>query len=426
MQRILQRLAILLLLSSFVSGCSLAGPTIQVFYRLTSHPTVAQPAALATQPATLPAVEAVGSELPQLLASIPNTPAYRAYLSFGDVAAWYDATAMPRVNSITEWEALDQPERDLWSFALTAQTIPPEVLGLRYAMAEDMRARYGFSFFDATRFLESGMPPANVTVLQTSADPAQIASALLALGYSASPVEGGTLYSIRDDNEIALDSPSRVGQLGQLNRIVLLGDTLIIGRATDVVMRALDSLHGDTAALAADPIYRALTGALSAPAVAPFGELVGAILIGQPLADDPLVLLDRTNEAIQAQLDAYTEATLPLYLALGFATQRLGDESYLTLAVVFPPGVDGAAVAAILGDRLANYTSMVINGPLTDYWSFAQQTSVEVEGLPVALVTMHVAGKDERGAVRPRPFTWSNLVFQRDLLFLLSGTPVRP
>jgi len=368
----------------------------------------------------------VASELQRWLAYVPNEPGYREYLAYGDVAAWYDATNMARVNSVAEWQALEKPQRDQWSYALSMQTLPPDALGLPYMIVEDMRELYGFSFFDVERFLESGMPPTNFTVLETSADPAQIDGALLALGYTTNTIDGGTFYSIRRDSEPDLRSPFKTGQLGQLNRIMVLGDTLIIGRSTNLVARVLDSAQGNTGTLADDPTYRALTGALAAPAMTQLGKLVGAILIGQPLAADPLAMLDQENEVLQAQLDVYAQAPLPLYLALGFATQRRGDASYLTLAVVFPPDVDGAAAAAILGERLATYTSVTSKRPLPDYWSFEQQISVAVEGLPVALVTMRVADEDAEGALRTRPFAWSDLLFQRDLLFLLTGVPVRP
>lgn len=421
MYRLLSRLSLLLVLLCSLSGCYWVGPTLLGLSNLGTSSTVQPPDGLTTPPPMPSADSSSVSELQRLLSYVPNDPIYRDYLTFGDVTAWYSATAMTRVTSVADWEALEQPQHDEWSFVLSSQTLPPEVLGLRYLIAEDMRDFYGFSFFDAERFLEAGMPPTNFTVVQTRIDPAQIEAALLEFGYTATPVTGGTLYSIRGDSETDLRSPSRVGQLGQLNRIIVLGNTLVIGRATDVVTRASASGQRNAATLADDASYRALTGALAAPEITAWGKLVGAILIGQPLPDDPLVMLDQTNEALQAQLDRYAAAPLPPYLALGFATQRAGAESYLTLAVVFPPSVDGEAAATILGDRLATYESLVSQRPLAEFWSLAQQTSVEIEGLPVALVTLQATPEDGRP-----PFAWSNMVFQRDLLFLLTGTPVRP
>ncbi len=431
MQHLLSRLFIPLSLLCLLSGCRLVSPTLHLLQSLSPPAPADQATTLSIgSPITVTIDAASGnefsdSELQSLLAYVPNEPIYREYLAFGDVAAWYSATNMTPIDSVAEWQALEQPQRDLWAFALPIQTMPPEPLGLPYMLTQDMREFYGFSFLDAVRFIESGMPPVNFTVLETSADPAQIDAALLAFGYTANPVEGGTLYRIRRDNEMDLRSPSKVGQLGQLNRIVRIGDTLIIGRATDLVARAVNNLHRGTGTLADDPTYRALTGALTAPALSPLGELVGAILIGQPLAADPMMLAQE-NAAIQAQLDVYAQAPLPPYLALGLATHRMGEESYLTLVVVFPPSVDGAAAAATLGERLATYKSVTSKRVLTEYWSFAHQASVNFEGLSVALVSMQVTDKDASGALRTRPLAWSDLLFQRDLLFLLTGTPLRP
>ncbi len=417
MPRVLARLLLLFCLLCLVSGCRLVSPTLHVLQSV-SQPVPATPLPTSVSPDTAP-----NSVLQQWLAYVPNEPMYREYLAFGDVAAWYRATKMVPVTSATELKALEKPQHNLWSYGLSTQMVPPDTLGMQYILFEDMRELYGFSFFDTARFLEAGKSPTNFTVLETNVDPSQIDTALLASGYTANLVEGGTFYSIRRDSEPDMASPFRTGQLGQLNRIIQLDDTLIIGRATDIVARVSDGVQGDAPTLADDPIYRALTGALAAPTLAPLGELVGAILIGEPLAVDPLPMLDQTNAEVQAQLDAYVQAPLPPYLALGFATHRLDTESHLTLAVVFPPGVDGDAAAEILGERLATYKSVTSKRPLLEHWSFVQQASIELEGLPVALVTMHATSE---GIASQRPLAWSDLVFQRDLLFLLSGTPIRP
>lgn len=418
--RQMSHLLISLVLLWGLSGCRLVQPTARTLQLLTAVQ-VDVHASVQPQPAT-----AATTPLLRLLGYVPNEPAYRDYLIFGNVAAWYAATNMERVEGVDAWQALDQPQRDQWAFDLPIQTLPPESLGIRYLLVEDMRAFYGFSFFDAERFVEAGMPPGNFTVVETSADPAQIDKALLATGYKTTSIANGTLYSIREDNAIDLRSPTKVGQLGQLNRIALLDHTLVIGRATALVNQVVATAQGRGANLADDPIYHALAKALAAPALMPFGQVVGVILIGQPLADDPLVMLDQGNEAALAQLDAYAQAPLQPYLALGFATQRLGDATYLTLAVVFPSTVDGASTAALLGERLSTYISVATDRPLQERWSLAETTTVEAAGLSVALVTMQVAPADVSGTVRTRPLAWSELIFQRDLLFLLVGEPVRP
>lgn len=430
MQPIIQLLPVLLLTLWLLNGCALVGPTVQTLQVLTSTQAQGNSSTTTLTDTTHPPLDdttvAMDSTLLHMLDYVPNEPAYREYLTFGDVTAWYSATGMTPVTSLDGWQQLEQPQRDRWAFDLSLQTLPPDALGVRYVTVEDMREFYGFSFFDAERFLETGRPPDNFTVLKTSVEPTEIEVALHAFGYTISSLENGTLYSIRGDNEIYMESPTKIGQLGQLNRIALLDDTLVIGRATELVKKVARLANGAGATLADDPMYRALAVALATPEVIAFGELVGAILIGQPLPTDPLVLLDQDNEAIQAQFERYAQAPLPPYLALGFATERAGDTSYLTLAVVFPPGIDGNAAAEILGERLVTYHSVVTGDTLADRWTFVQAIGVESDGLPVALVTMQSSNASAGDEAYKRPITWSEMVFQRDLLFLLVGEPVRP
>jgi hypothetical protein len=409
-----------------MSGCIALEPALRAWQVAQTRkaqpqrnlPPVTPPANSANAQADTP----VDNSLLELLRFVPDGSSYRNYITYGDAAAWHAAWQIPRVQNLDEVEALAEADRARWLFALGQQTLPPEALGVQYLRVEEMRALYGFSFFDADRYLQAGSPPAEVTVVKSSAPPAQIDTALTNFGYQPTPLaEQGVLYSIRGDNEIDLQSSSLVGRLSQLNRIALLDDTLVIGRATPIVMRALEAHDKDFRSLADDPSFVALATALADPTLVEGGALVGIIMIGEPVLQDPLLLLDEGNTALQPMLEAYAAQPLPLYMLLGFATYRAPEATYLTLAVVFPPGTDTAQAEATLETRLQTYTSVVTQRPLDELWTVQQATSRVVNDWPVALVTMQVKEEEDTPG---RVFAWSEMVFNRDLWFLIPGEPV--
>jgi hypothetical protein len=356
-----------------------------------------------------------------LLRYIPDTPAHRQSLTFGDAAAWHEAWGMPRVDSFDAVQALPPLQRQQWLFGLSSQTLPPQVLGTQYLAVEEMDDSYGFSLFDAERYLETGQPPDNLTVVDITADKEHIVTALTGAGYTCTPDNRQYLCSIREDNQADLQSPSPIGRLGELNRIAVLDGRLLIGRATDLITKALATYADDNRSLADDPFYQAAATALVDPATASNGALVGAILFGLPLLDDPVVMLDQDNTVIQEQLARYAAEPLPPCALAAFATYHGAEASYLTVALVFPIGVDAQAAAATLAGRMQTYVSPVTGRSLEEQWAFQRANAVEAAGLPVALVTMRVADPEEEAGGNWRIFNWAELVFRRDLLFLTTG-----
>ncbi|RIK42704.1 MAG: hypothetical protein DCC55_07925 [Chloroflexi bacterium] len=358
-----------------------------------------------------------------MLRFVPADPLYRPYLTLGDVSAWHTATGVPRVESLADVEQLEPAQRNGWRFALFKQTHPPQTLGLEYLAVEEMRDFYGFGFFDADRYLEAGAPPDTISVLQVHANLETIKSRLTRFGYTWDDAPGGRLYSIRDDYETDLRSPTLVGRLAGLNRIAVLDDgLLVIGRAAEVVTNAVAARQGKLPSLADESVYQSAAAALTGPTVSDLGALVGVILVGEPFLADPFMLLDQSDEAAQEQFERYVENPLPLYLLAAFATYRAGETIHLTLALVFPSGVDAEEAAATLAARLQDYSSPISGRVLDEYWQYQSATGVEAGGLPVALVTMRLNQPEED--LPGAPFAWVDLVSRRDLLFLAPGTPL--
>ncbi len=367
------------------------------------------------------------SALLRLLRFVPDTPAYREYFTYGDADAWHTSWDIPRIDNLEELDRLDRESRAYWLFIMARQTAPPDTLGVEYMFAEDQRGFYGFDVFNLDRYVLAGSPPDWITVVEFSFDKAQIADALAASGYEAEELEtGGTLYSIHDDYEVVFDSPTKTGQMGNLNRIALLDGQMVVAKATANVTKALQAQGGKLPSLADNPDYVAAAKALEDPALKDTGELVGVILMegSQFYALDQYMGPNMTPELVEAIRKEYTGQgpRLPAYKLVAFATRHTEGASYLILAVVFPKNTDAKAAADILADRLRDYTSLVDRRPLNERWTFEKATAVQAEGLPVALAVMRVDDPpptpEDEPQVNTAVLPWYYMISYRDVLFL--------
>ena len=230
------------------------------------------------------------SALLRLLRFIPDKSEYREYVIFGDAVAWHTSWEIPRIDNLDELEELDRETRAYWMMIMGSQTMPANALGRQYLAArDDMRGYYGFDLFNVDRWIEAGAPPETITAVGFSFDSKQIGEALTDFGYDHEALDGGgTLYSILEDYEFSMDIPTRIGQLGTLNRVALLEGQMVITRATELVEDALDAKSGERRSLAENEEFRAAVLALEDDALADYGELVGAFLTDDKTLSDPL------------------------------------------------------------------------------------------------------------------------------------------
>jgi hypothetical protein len=373
------------------------------------------------------------SDLLRLLHYVPDVPEVRETLvQYGDLAAWHTSWKVLRINNVQQLDLLPRDKHAYWMFIMPRQTAPPEPLGMQYLFTDDQRAFYGFDVFGVDRFISAGVPPVQITALEHRLDSGDIAAALTASGYEAQAVPGGTLYSQFEDMEAPAMSGvevPHVGQFGALNRIALLdaSPTLLISRRTDDVLASLAAAQGEQPSLADDPFYAAAAQAVLDPSLADTGELVGVLFMSGPVPMDPAtLLLDDDGDAIREQFEQMVgDNPLPLYVLTAFATHHTEGASYLTLVVVFPPETDATAAATILADRMQNYVSLATREPLTARWTFDRASGIEVDGLPVALVTMRVDDPPPtpEDAAMPNAgvFSWYEMVVRLDLGFLVAG-----
>ncbi|MCB0045909.1 MAG: hypothetical protein KDD92_10785 [Caldilineaceae bacterium] len=344
-----------------------------------------------------------------LLRYIPDTSNYRSFTTYGDYAAWLKAWEIDPPADIDAVKSLPETERERWLFTMPSQTTPPQALGIDN-LTEPVAEHYGFSFFDRSRYLEAGNPPETLTVTASGDGDGAIASALLATGYASAPAAPPfTLYSIRDDYAIDINSPLRIGRLGELNRIAVSEEMVLIGRATEVVENGLEAADAGTS-LADAPDMQALLRSLDAPELTSAGTLVGLILTNESFTPDiaGLLLGNDPVEEIEAQWDALfnQEPRLPIYLLTGFATYRAPDATYLALHVVFPIAEDATDGAEILAERMANYISFVTEAPLP--WTLESAFIDEA-------TTVIVMRLDESAVL-----SWIDLFARRDTVFLVN------
>jgi hypothetical protein len=377
-----------------------------------------------------PAEKPAETPLLRMLRFIPDTPEYRALVTFGDAQAWHTSWSIPRIDNMEQLNEMEREPRAYWLQIMSRQTTPPDSLGWQYLTSEDQRGAYGFDLFSLDRYLYAGQPPDEITVAEFVFDGAQIGQALTASGYTTQALEaGGTLYSLHGDYEVDLQSPTRSGRVGNLNRVALLDGQLVIAKATANVNKALSAHGGQLRSLADNSDFSAAATALQDPALAETGELVGAILMetGAQFAGSDFFLGGAANAEAMEQFERqFAELPpLPSHKLAAFATRHSAGGSSLILAVVFPSGTDAQAAADVLAGRLKSYVSLRFGGPLDERWTFQTSKGVDVAGTPVALVVMRADDPPPTPADAPivntYVFSWVELVYARDLGFLMIG-----
>jgi hypothetical protein len=362
-----------------------------------------------------------------MLRFVPDTDNNRAWLSYGDIATWRKSWNLPRVSSFDGLKDLTPDQRADWIYIASGQLAVPNTLGAGFP-EDEMRGFYGFNMFDVDRFMLAGNPPDWITIVDFGFDKSQIASALTASGYSSQTLSNSeTLYSILDDYETDIRGQSvktRVGMVGDLNRIALLDGRMVIGKATDPVMESLAASQGKTPSLADDPSYVAAVKSLDDPVLADMGDLVGVIMLDHAQVDQPQEVSTLPPDTVNQIIQGYGAAPLPQYNLVTFATRHGNGVTHLILEVVFPQGVDAKAAANILVDRMNNYISLRTGKPLADRWTFDLSTGTKIGGLPTALVVMKVADPPPtpvgQEATNVTVFSWIVMMYARDTLFLVS------
>ncbi len=354
--------------------------------------------------------------LESLLRYVPDSAEYRDYLTFGDYDAWLRSWALERPDNIDDLLQMSEPESRLWKFRMIAQTTPAAAFHIAYLMAEDMRETHGFSFFDALSYLEAGAPPQMLSVVMQNRNRSDIEEALTTFGYeSATLNEETVLYSIGEDFEVNLEAESVIGRLGNLNRIAIQDDRLIIAGGASIVEDAVAGAGDELASLADAPDYRRLLQSLDAPELTDVGELVGVILFdadssAASYADSPPSEGAPAQVVAQGERISQAQPSMPTYSLAGLATYRAADATYLGLHVLFPTVEDAEAARDALAERLPGYVSSWTGTPLP--WTLEDAFVLD----ETAVVVMRL----DETLEEPSTVSWYDMIISGDTTFLRS------
>lgn len=360
-----------------------------------------------------------------MLRFVSDTPDHRLYVAYGDLMAWHKGWNIPRFDSVSGLDSLEQKSRDVLRTILPEQTLAPFILGIERIETEDLRQHYGYNLFSVNRFVQAGNPTQWITILELNSDTSQIEDALkVSKDYSNLSMDDlGTLYSNANENyhgyETLQSSPTITAAFGDLNRIALLNQHMVTGQATRDVLDTLDSYSGNIPNLAGDPTYVAAVAALDEPVLDKMGELVGAVFIDQRM----LSVTTQDDKEIYAVLSGEPyhlaeQFPLPEYRLVNFATFRSSDASYLIMAVVFNEGTDTNQATNTLIDRVKNFRSLKADAGLIydSYWTLETSVDGVANGFPVSLIAMRVLDSESASEI----WSWSDLIVSRNIIYLLA------
>lgn len=399
-----------------------------------------------------PAAETgTGGALLDALTRVPITaPTPEATVSYLDQEALVAARpgAAQPASLEQALSALDEgdPSAELWLAALMGAAGGDMALLGGLPQAVEWPARLGFDLLDVERHLAFGVPPSDGAVLIGRFDPAAIAAAHEARGYTASAAGSRTRLcgatGCDRGMDVDLANVDRGmpfgGDLGRSEPLsVAEGDLLV--SADLATLEAMEAASdGEAASLAEDPAYRGLalaadrsitvTQATFLPGTMLWlGPDIYAVLKGSP---------EEASELLESTADVFER--MPPPAAVAILDGVMGDEQVVTIGLAYEDESDASTAAQILPRRLATLPATSFGVPLSDLLEERGVTSVSGTVVPATDQAMPVArievraplrGSDAHGdASRPAPSSdlyrlFIDHVYRRDLLWLVPVLP---
>jgi hypothetical protein len=315
------------------------------------------------------------------------------------------------------------------------------------ALAADWPEQVGFDLLDVERHLAFGTPPSDGSVLLGEFDPAAVAAAFEARGYSSSETDERTLLcgAAGCDAGMATDLASADRSLpfgagiGRSEPLAVTADTMLSSADLGTLEGMMAAEDGVAASLADDPAYRAL-----AMATAPGARLTQAsFLPGGMLGVGPDIYLSlgaspEEAASLVTELSASLEP-MPVAAAVAILDGATDDEQVVTIAMAYADEADAAIAAEVLPRRLEDMPAVSYEAPLAELLSERGVTSVSGSVEPAGEGTMAVARVEVRAPLpsaeldaatgRPSPSSglyrlFAELVLRRDLLWLVPVLPL--
>jgi hypothetical protein len=384
--------------------------------------------------ATTSAQDTGDHPLLRMLALIPDVPSVRenngipvAYLDRRAIETHRAGAAQPQ--SWAEWRALSDardPSFALWMAAFDSVAAGPDWIGqILLNGAENMVDAVGFDYFDITRALSYGQPPAVTDILEGDFDISAVGIALSNREFTETDRNGIALWCGLAGCENGLDIDFAAinmanpfgGRLGRTQPLVVLPGYLVSSPVYDRIEDTFNVLTGAQSSLADAPDFRA-----AADAIIRTGTLLQALFL------DPNTAFDSPPPDNADPLLVYSLAAV---------AQVVNDPDELTLiALVFDDVSQAQAAAGLVEQRLSAYESLVDGRLFTEvleerglvsrdvavYFSEAAGKSVLIITFRKSLPTDGLQ-QDESGLERYEPSglifrTLVNALYQRDLNWL--------
>ncbi len=293
------------------------------------------------------AYQAAAGPLERLLAQVPdntNNKLSRTVMWYGSLAD-LERTLAIQIKSLDEFQKLPRQQQAAYLLDVGAQVYYSPFSGAKDPL--NWKKLFGIDIYAIDRELTVGAAsPDWYAILQGQfGATTTIPAALKALGYTASPLGNGTLYSLGSDN--AANPNAQVSRLASsnYNRLLVTDQQIIAAPSTSVIQAAT---AGRTM-IGSDPAYAALVRALEGPATIPNTTLLSAALFNGPYLSDMVITGNSANP-------------LPRYETAGLGYRRDANNRYWVIVLVYPDANAANQAKSILAGQLGAYASLAQNG----------------------------------------------------------------
>lgn len=392
---------------------------------------------LAVAPAA--AQDEVPNPLLDMLALVPDTEATH---TGAPVVSYADYRVLEAMRGITDppLDSLDDMRTETGSLWIAATMGLGAGMQMNYLpdYIEGMADVVGFRFVDMDRSLVFGQPPSTGNLLGGTFDAEAIAAAYTARAFTATTVDGVTVWCGPDGCEegMAFNIGSRNsanpfgGNLGRNEPLAVLPGYLADSADYSVVESIISAYQGDSPSLADNPDYAALAGAaLESGTVVQFMAL--------DFADLGIVTPDLFNQIPDSFREAVAKfGTLPPYSVFGLADVWDGGDREITLLMLaYPDATQAEAAAAEVAGRLQTTVSLAMGGiPFLDLLTdrgaviaepfvYMGEAGTAVAVVPVIAPVPSNERQDSRPAYLPSSLVFRlfvDAIYRRDAIFLTS------
>lgn len=309
----------------------------------------------------------------------PDTPESRAWFSYADYRGMeYARPGAERPSSLADFldNTRDTLGGGLWFNALMGiHNGPSDTLQYLMLMG-NMTETIGMDFTDVDQAVEWGIVPESVTLFLGDFDEDAIATAYTEREYSASEINGLTVWcndAVGCEGGMETDIEGRRpevpfgGYLGQRRPLLVMDHGIAASTQFSLLQTTSNVLTGEERSLGETPEYRTLVEALNDEFVTIQALILSPEQIGASVPPAFRGLSSETRATLYEQL---TQGTLgdpiPEYDLVGLVDQASDREQRVYLMLVYDSVRDARTAERRIPDRINDYTSLQIRRPITE------------------------------------------------------------